>query len=88
MTIEVATPDRTGGTSLSKYEDVETGHWFRTLDGTWGPGIMQEVVDLEWNPGRGGAVVYLRNEGERDVHATAFRGWRDQVRPTLPPWAE
>jgi hypothetical protein len=87
-TSNTATPDRTDGTSISKYQDVEVGHWFRTPSGTYGPGLVSEVVDIEWNQALGGAVVYLRNDGDKTVHSAEFTAWRQGVRATLPPWAE
>lgn len=83
-----ASPDRREGTSLSKYDDVEVGQWYRTPDGTWGPGVHQEIVDLEWNQAAGGVIVYLRNHNEKSVHMASYGSWREGVRATLPPWAE
>jgi hypothetical protein len=83
-----ATPDRRAGTSISKHEGVEVGQWFRTPDSTYGPGITQEVVDLEWNQAAGGAIVYLRNYRDDRVYSAPFTSWRTGVRATLPPWAE
>ncbi len=88
ITTSTASPDRREGTSISKYQDVEVGHWFRTPDGTYGPGVTAEVVDLEWSQAANDAIVYLRNNGENTVHCWPFTGWRAGTRPALPPWAE
>lgn len=89
MTTETtASPDRRGNTSITKYDDVEVGQWYRTPSGTWGPGVHQEVVDLEWNQAAGGVIVYLRNHNEKTVHMASYGSWREGVRATLPPWAE
>lgn len=83
-----ASPDRREGTSISKFADVEVGQWFRTPSGTWGPGLHQEVVDLEWSQAAGGCQVYYRNHEGLTVMTAPFDAWRAGVRATLPPWAE
>lgn len=89
MTITAATPDRAGNTSISKYEDVEVGQWFRAHIGS--ALILKvepvEVVDLEWDQGAQGAIVYTRMQGG-PVTCQPFATWRRCMRPTLPPWAE
>jgi hypothetical protein len=85
-----ASPDRRDGTSISKYQDVEVGHWYRaTLGGAYTV-ITEpvEVVDLEWSQAAGDAIVYVRKYRDTKVHCTPFAAWRAGMRPTLPPWAE
>lgn len=89
MTVSVATPERAGNTSISKYEDVEVGQWFRAHIGSAHSLKTEpvEVVDLEWDQGAGGAIVYTRTQGG-PVHSQPFATWRPAMRATLPPWAE
>lgn len=87
LTGDSVTPMTT--TSISKYEDVEVGHWFRaTLGGAYAL-ITQpvEVVGLEWSQAAGDAIIYTRTDGGKVVSGP-FASWRALMRPTLPPWAE
>lgn len=72
--------------TLTKYRDVEVGHWFRVKTGDWGPGSLLEVVGLEWLDGAGDAMVHLRADGGHRVHECTYQGWRQHVTPALPPW--
>ncbi len=77
------------GTQISKYEDVEVGHWFRAKLGGAFSLITQpvEVVGLEFYQAAGGVIVTVRTQ-EGKVLETPYAAWRRAVRPTLPPWAE
>jgi hypothetical protein len=87
-TTGIASPDRRGGTSISKYEDVEVGHWFRSTTDRDLAITPVEVLDLEWSQAANGCIVYVRQHGATSVIMQDFNGWRKAVRPCLPPWAE
>lgn len=75
-------------TTISKYEDVEVGHWFRAnLGGAYAVTVQPvEVVGLEWDQAAADAIVHTRTEGG-PVKMAPFKSWRNIMRPTLPPWA-
>jgi hypothetical protein len=77
------------GTQITKYEDVEVGHWFRANLGGAYALISQpvEVMALEWYQAANGVIITVRTQDGK-TRETPFAAWRRAVRPCLPPWAE